>query len=659
MNWELIAGLLTLAVSVGALIAGRGRSPSTIVLAGLLAGAAGWSLTSWEPPRPRSSVGRPLELRDRGEEPTDGYVTSNKCRACHPGEYASWHRSFHRTMTQVVSPSTVLSDFDELQLWFDGRPYELYRRGEEHWVELSDPVGVDQIIVLAQSGRIAEAQALAQQLPRVQRRIVLSTGSHHYQLYWYSSGSGRELYMLPFVWLIEEKSWLPRVSTFLVPPGEVEPRKVWNRDCLPCHATGGQPRYRAADVREGVLAAPDSHLAEAGIACEACHGPAAEHVRAHRNPIERYGAWRSEAQDPYAVQPERVEAVRAAEVCGQCHSVNTSHTFDQWAEALDEGEAFRPGQPLAETRYVVSKDTVSESELFSGWLAENPSALDEWFWPDGEVRVAGREFNGLAASPCYQGGEFSCLSCHSIHNSEPNDQLAAEMDGDGACLQCHQDFIQRIAQHSHHPVDSSGARCMNCHLPHTTYGLLKSVRSHRVSSPSVEAELATGRPNACNLCHLDKPLAWTARKLAEQYGQAVPGMELEKETPRAAELLLAGDAGARALAAWHMGWRPARQASGEGWIAPVLAQALNDPYDAVRFIAARSLRRLPGFETLEYDFLAPPADREQARRRAIAARPTVPGTLPATLFRDDGSLDETVVGSLAARRDDRRVFLVE
>jgi len=24
-----------------------------------------------------------------------GYMTSNACRACHPGNYASWHASFH------------------------------------------------------------------------------------------------------------------------------------------------------------------------------------------------------------------------------------------------------------------------------------------------------------------------------------------------------------------------------------------------------------------------------------------------------------------------------------------------------------------------------------------------------------------------------------
>ena len=38
----------------------------------------------------------------------------------------------------------------------------------------------------------------------------------------------------------------------------------------------------------------------------------------------------------------------------------------------------------------------------------------------------------------------------------------------------------------------------------------ESIRSHQVSSPSVAESLPpVGRPNACNLCHLDRTLAWT------------------------------------------------------------------------------------------------------------------------------------------------------
>ena len=52
-------------------------------------------------------------------------------------------------------------------------------------------------------------------------------------------------------------------------------------------------------------------------------------------------------------------------------------------------------------------------------------------------------------------------------------------------------------------------------------------------------------------------------------------------------------------------------------MAPYLAQLLDDPYQAVRLIAYRSLRSLPGYETFEYDFLAPAPERAAARLRAL------------------------------------------
>ena len=57
--------------------------------------------------------------------------------------------------------------------------------------------------------------------------------------------------------------------------------------------------------------------------------------------------------------------------------------------------------------------------------------------------------------------------------------------------------------------------------------------------------------------------------------------------------ILSGDAGQRALVAWSMGWQSAQQASGSHWMGSYFAQLLEDPYDAVRFAAYRSLRQLP------------------------------------------------------------------
>src|SRR5437868_513277 len=54
-----------------------------------------------------------------------GYVSSNECRACHPGEYATWHRTYHRTMTQLPTPEAVKGDFDDAQVTLRGATYRM------------------------------------------------------------------------------------------------------------------------------------------------------------------------------------------------------------------------------------------------------------------------------------------------------------------------------------------------------------------------------------------------------------------------------------------------------------------------------------------------------------------------------------------------------
>ena len=44
----------------------------------------------------------------------------------------------------------------------------------------------------------------------------------------------------------------------------------------------------------------------------------------------------------------------------------------------------------------------------------------------------------------------------------------------------------------------------------------------------MQATLATGRPNACNLCHLDKTLGWTAQYLEQWYGVTRPALDTDE-----------------------------------------------------------------------------------------------------------------------------------
>ena len=101
--------------------------------------------------------------------------------------------------------------------------------------------------------------------------------------------------------------------------------------------------------------------------------------------------------------------------------------------------------------------------------------------------------------------------------------------------------------------------------------------------------------------------------------------------------------------------------SGTEWMAAVLAHLLEDPYDAVRFIAARTLRKDELFAGLEYDFLGPPHERRVAKQSVLrewTAGSRNLGSNPALLM-DCGGLNLDAVQRLLSSRDDRPVKLTE
>ena len=585
------------------------------------------------------------------ENRAGGFVRSDACRSCHPDQHASWHRSFHRTMTQQATPEAVRGPFTNGALTLNNEVFHLTTRGDEFWVEMVDP---DWKYVRAlQQQAFGRGQGPEPKPepnpPRVEKRITMTTGSHHMQAYWVAGKFGNQQFNFPFTYLFEESRWVPRNDVFLLPPDSPPKPQVWNDNCIGCHATAGQPQQ---DQRTFVL---NTRVAEYGIACESCHGPGEEHIRLNSNPRRRYALHRGTNADPTITNPARLSHKKSSEVCGQCHAARYSRLHSDWlADGTEywhrkDIEANRPLLPGNDLRRIDPSADEQQAAQFA--------SLTGFFWRDGMVRVSGREYSGLVETPCFQRGNMSCLSCHSMHKmADTDDQLARGMESNEACYQCHGDYSKKLAQHTHHAANSSGSLCYNCHMPHTTYGLLKAIRSHQLTSPSVKASLDTGRPNACNLCHLDRTLAWTAQNLNAWYRQPVPAIEADlATTPASAVWLLRGDAGQRALIAWHMGWEPAKQASGTNWLAPYLAETLDDPYSVVRYIGQRSLKRVPGYERFAYDYIAPAAQRVQTKSEILRL-----WNSQALNARDSGkNLSPGEMSKLLERRDHRPMELLE
>lgn len=581
------------------------------------------------------------------EAPRDGYVSSKACLSCHPGPYASWHRSFHRTMTQVAGPKSVLAPFSGTRLEVDGRMIELGERDGVYYATLPDP---DLVAALTLRG-VPEP---ARDVPLLKREVVMTTGSHHYQAYWVRGARGNELRLLPVVYLLDERRFVPRRDAFLQPPDAPSHAVRWNSNCVQCHSVAGRPEH---DLESDRFA---TEAVELGIACEACHGPGRAHVERHRNPIARFWAHFDGEVDDSIVNPARLAPELASAVCGQCHAYFVPRDEERFWKS-GHAELFRPGETLERSRHVL--DFERDQARF-GALVD--AELESIFWSDGTIRIGGREYNGLVKSKCFSEGEgprkLSCLSCHSLHDSDPVDQLSKAGAGDGACASCHAAQASAGSAHTHHAPDSPGSRCYGCHMPYTAYALFKGIRSHRIDSPSVHNELLTGRPNACNGCHTDRPLAWTAAKLEEWYGIAAPSLdEVERQTSATLRALYRGNAAERALAAFALGHPDARRAAGERFQAPHLASLLDDPYSAVRLVAWKALRGFPGFSDFEYDFLAPREERRKKMQIAVerAGLRSELGARRELLFGPDGALDTARISALLSERDERPITLSE
>lgn len=599
-------------------------------------------------------------------EPTNDEVGSGACKSCHPSAFESWHASYHSSMTRTVDQV----DFDgrggptlPVEFEFEGATFRVERLDEKsltvHGPDLHALASARKEFARRAPGREREVERTwLEGAARVTRRLVQVTGSHHYLAFWIEGATGRELRLFPFVFLLRERKWAPRDSVFLTPPDVPLDVPAWNSNCIQCHAVSGRPGQTESPAQGAHY---DTRVTDRGIACEACHGPGKNHVEAMRSPFVRSALHATNAAptrdgksqrtavhdvDLEIVHPGRLDAARSAALCGQCHAYFLpSEPAEWWTSGMTE-------RPRPEDDYTAGRVLLEATDRSLSEKAHLSRDLSSIFWQDGTIRVGGREYNGLLASPCFEHGQgerkMSCLSCHSMHAGAPNDQLRPDLlDERGSenemCTQCHQELRDPKNRHSGHAADSLGSACVNCHMPKTTYALLDGLRSHRITSPS---HRLSEPPSACALCHVTESegwlhasldrlfprfAAWSAQEAKAEFEVAPSTTEPNATTemkrvaafpdvPFGVQRLLAGNAAERALFARALVAPGALALEDRDITAALLTRLLDDPYAAVRRIAERSLVDLSRAPTQPRNHAAPPAFMDPARLDALERR---------------------------------------
>jgi hypothetical protein len=399
------------------------------------------------------------------------YVGPELCGSCHSRKYRLWRSHPHSRMNQDAA-GNVLGDFSNQKLQYAGA----------------------ETTFAQEDGAFTMATQWAAG-GRRRFRVTRTVGSRQVQMYIGvqvegPEAAGHPVYStevkLPFGYWLHRRTWAPDFYFDSDNPSEETAIREfsyhgrayaypWQQSCILCHNTypyelrpeqlRGFPRQRFDQVSPGTLQLAPEQLVTLGISCESCHFGGRAHALEGR-PIQfvPHGAQvRLAAMTRAGVASAREDRETIVSICAQCHVADVS---------------------------------------------THPNGAGVW---------NSREALDLRASKC----QAKCTDCHDPHQPGPGRSGGTDdPDHVAACTTCHAQFGTTAARNAHaqHPA---GVSCLDCHMPRIVQGLESAIRTHLIGTPADESMLALGAPNACNLCHLDKPISWTARELRERWQSTV------------------------------------------------------------------------------------------------------------------------------------------
>jgi predicted CXXCH cytochrome family protein len=404
--------------------------------------------------------------------------------------------------------------------------------------------------------------------------------------------------------------------------------------CYGCHAT-------AATLTTGETTAagnpvPVSRWVEAGVGCEACHGPGGAHV-------ERAGS--REGPVPYETGvPERS--------CEGCHVLR---------EVLASPFDASPAHPYGADPWEAADPLLS-----------SPADIEfrDAFYPDMRPATYQQQAVALSQSGCARKGGLACADCHDPHGGPG--PLGEGGDVEPVCARCHAAIVEGAEAHSGHARGGPGSRCRDCHLAPVLRGPARKPATDHSLAPPVARPGEV--PAACLACHgedargkefvarASSPPSTAGGRLRLQIRDAV---ETSLADPAAAVPALAALA-ADPDGAWFVRWSALRRLAeiravrGNRTVRAAALAAADDPHPTVRRAALLVLGRWGSGD--DAVLLARRVDTAPPHEAIVAALalvdlgvPDAGARLSALLRRPESSLDYrglSALGSLAVRSRD-------
>ena len=225
---------------------------------------------------------------------TAHYVGGQKCVACHEKEYDLWLSSDHDRAMDLATATTVVGDFDNQSMTYQGVTSRMFRRDGGFFVQTEGP-----------DGKLHDY------------RIKYTFGVRPLQQYMVELPDGR-VQVLRISWDTQRQQWIyvppPDVTDQKIPPGDplhwTGVAQNWNHTCAECHSTDLQKNYDAASNTFHTT------FSDIDVHCEACHGPGSLHVQL----AEARALFWDRRHGYGLVKLKGADPTPQIESCGMCHS---------------------------------------------------------------------------------------------------------------------------------------------------------------------------------------------------------------------------------------------------------------------------------------------------------------------------------------------------
>jgi predicted CXXCH cytochrome family protein len=399
--------------------------------------------------------------------------TSNQlCLSCHQQAQHEWKKSDHAKAMAIANKASVLADFNHNKVEHYGQKAIFFIENNQYQVTISYDDKTDTY------------------------PIKYTFGHFPLQQYLVETEQGK-LQVLPFAWDSRDKEkggqrWYHNYSHEEIRPEDRlhwrQPLQNWNGMCADCHSDGLVRNY---DVEKNSFTSQFDNI---NVGCLSCHGDMSAHAQSPekrniggdvtksshptgqwlRNVGERTAHWKGDKRDNAFMDG-----------CFSCHSLRSPLT-----------DGIQPNTPFL--------------DQFTPQLPSAPN-----YHADGQIKEEVYVYGSFLQSKMFTAG-VNCLDCHDKHT------MKLKIEGNGLCLQCHGGEVYNVKAHHQHDEKSTGAQCVNCHMPENRYMGVDDRRDHSFKIPRPDLSIEFNTPNACIKCHDGESNQWASDNLNKWHGKPEP-----------------------------------------------------------------------------------------------------------------------------------------